>query len=109
MPLVEEIHVNDVGTIFRISLVDVNLITQNLDIADISAATGLNIIFQKPDSSTFSKDAAFTTDGTNGQLEYTSVSGDIDAVGQWKLQSIVKMTGEIFHSEIKSFKVYRNL
>lgn len=101
----EEIHVGDIGTKFLITLKD------GSDIVDISATSTLQIIFHKPDSTLSTKSATLETDGTDGELYYTtSSSDDLDQEGYWKLQAYVEFnSGSKFHSDISGFRVYPNL
>lgn len=98
------IHLGDTGTQFRVTVQDCDE-----TVIDISDATTTEIIFKKPTGDTVTKLASFYTDGTDGIIKYTAVSGDIDTVGSWKIQShIITPSGE-WNSEFKSFKVLRNL
>jgi len=100
MSCCEEIHVNDVGTQFVVTIVDCD------DVAvDISAFTPLQITFAKPDGTTVVQTASFYTDGTDGKIYYTTIAGDIDTAGTWQLQGLVGG----FYSSIGSFTVNRNL
>jgi len=102
--MANEVHVNDVGTIFRVAIVD-NLNT----VIDISTATTLNFLFKKPDGSILTKAGSLHTDGTDGLIDYTTLPGDIDQTSLWKIQAhVVLPTGEWF-STIGSFYVYENL
>lgn len=99
-----EIHINDIGTVFQVTIKD-----ENEDIVDISSATVKNLIFQKPDGSTITKSASFVTDGTDGLIKYTTVSGDIDSYGNWKLQAFIDLGDTELYSDITKFTVYKNL
>lgn len=52
---------------------------------DLSGYTGINIItFRKPDSAgTQSWTLSFTTDGIDGKVEFTPLTGEIDTIGEW--------------------------
>lgn len=99
-----DIRVGDIGTVFRPTIVD------ELDNAvNISAATLMEIRFEKPDGSIMDKIASFETDGVDGVIQYVAVSGDLDMAGKWKLQAyIVTPVGE-WRSEIEFFEVSDNL
>jgi len=98
-----EIHQNDIGTQFKCTIKD------DTTAVDVSSATTLQIIFTKPNGSQLTKDASFYTDGTDGIIYYNSVSGDLDTVGTWKLQGYVVLSSGSWKSDIKRFKVHRNL
>jgi len=72
---------NDYGTIFRIAIED-----ETGAIENVSGATTKEIIFKKPDGKNLTGTAVFTNDGTDGEIEYKTVSGDIDLSGDWKYQ-----------------------
>lgn len=98
-----EIHLNDIGTIFEIALKDCE------NAVDLTGATTLEYIFQKPDSSTVTKTAIVAGDPTLGILNYTTISGDLDALGNWKIQAHVVLPSGEWRSDIEKFKVHANL
>lgn len=58
--------------------------------ADISGyTTAQQMIFTSPSGTETTKTAAFATDGTDGQIDYTLVSGDINAAGNWTVRGRV--------------------
>ena len=71
-----EVHVGDIGTIFRHTVYD-----QDGDIVDISTADPIKIIFNKPDGTALVKTAELTGDGTDGQMEYTTITADLSVAG----------------------------
>lgn len=93
------VHKNDVGTVFRLT------IYENGAAMDISAATVKQIKFQKPSGTVVAQSGTFTTDGTNGQLEYTSVTSDLNEKGAWKLQVYLEIGGGKWHTDFASFTV----
>lgn len=80
-----DLHVGDIGTIIYI-----NIVEQGAAL-DISSATTKTIRFQKKDKTTMDKTAIFKTDGTDGILQYTTVTGDIDQKGRWQAQAYLVM------------------
>ena len=99
-----EIHLADIGTVFRLTLKDCD------DVAvDISSATTKEIIFKKPDGTQVTKAASFYSDGTDGIIEYSTIEDDLDMTGTWKIQAKVIMPTGTWSSNIQSFKVYANL
>jgi len=78
-----EIHLNDIGTKFLVTIKDADSV---VDISGTGAtAANKRIIFKKP----------------SGTM--------VDQDGIWKMQAKVIITGQIFHSDIHTFKVHRNL
>jgi hypothetical protein len=99
-----DIRVGDIGTVFRLTIVD-----EVEDVVNISAATTTEIRFQKPDETSVDQDAAFTTDGVDGEIQYVTIADDLDVSGKWKIQAyIVTPVGE-WRSEIETFWVQENL
>lgn len=101
--MAEEVHVNDRSTI-RVTFKDAGAIV------NISSADPKQIVFQKPGGgSILTKDGSFVTDGSNGELQYTMASGEIDIKGVWRVQGYVNIGGKPFRSDIKTFTVYSNI
>lgn len=98
-----EIHLNDIGTVFEVTILD------GSSAVDISAATTKQIIFKKKDRTILTAAGTFVTDGTDGKIKYTAVSGDLSVVGEWSIQAyIVTPSGE-WRSDISTFTVHSNL
>ena len=53
---------------------------------DVSGATAKTLHLEKPNGTTLTKDLAFVTDGTDGQLTCDLLDGDVDQAGLWYLQ-----------------------
>ncbi len=107
MTCTSPIFVDDEGTIFRITIQE--CINDVLTPVDVSTQTALSFIFKKPDGVTLLTIAAppvvFTTDGTDGKVEYTTVTGDIDVAGVWCLQAEVTLPGGKYRTSIIKFDV----
>ena len=65
-----EIHVNDVGTQFLVT------VTDGSSAVDISSATTKELIIKKPSGTKLTKATAFSTDGTDGKMKYNISSDD---------------------------------
>ena len=98
-----EIHVGDVGTIFRVTIKD------DATVVNVSSATTKQLIFSKPDGTNLVKTAEFYTTGVDGIIQYTTVSGDLDTEGQWRIQAYVIMPAGSWKSDVAKFVVYTNL
>lgn len=103
MACVEEIHLGDIGTIFRLTIVDCDVPV------DISSASTMEITFKPPQGASKVKTPVFNTDGTNGIIDYTTIVDDLDEVGQWKMQARVTLPTGTWRSNIETFKVHSNL
>jgi hypothetical protein len=103
------IFVDDEGTIFRLTVQE--CINDVLTPVDVSSQTNMDFIFKKPDGSTISPNPTpvFTTNGTDGVIEYTTVTGDIDQAGVWCLQAEVTLPSGIFRTSIVKFDVDEKL
>jgi len=79
------VHVGDVGTIFRITVTEKvwdEATSCWLDTpVDISLATTIEILFKRPSGPTRIRPASFTTDGSDGKIEYVTQVDDIDEAG----------------------------
>ena len=98
------VHNGDVGTVFRLTIID----TDGTAI-EVSTASVKYIYFQDPNGTRTQETAAFTTDGTDGKIQYTTTAGDIDLVGTWMVQGYVETSLGKFWTEKDSFKVYSTL
>lgn len=104
MSIESNVHYGDIGTIFRVTIKD-----ETGTAVNISSATVKTISFRKPSGALLTKSASFNTDGTDGILKYTAISGDIDQVGVWNWQAYVKLAGWEGYSEILYFEVHDNV
>jgi len=108
MAFVEEAHVNDIGTVFRVTVYDTSS-TGTTSVADISSATTKKFTFKKPDGTTFERVAVFTGTGSDGKIEYATVDGDLSGPGTWHLQAYVATPDGNWNTSVGYFKVYENL
>lgn len=106
--MANEIHKGDIGTIFRITLMDGEVIM------DVSSATSMSIKFSKPKATPTAvaevvvKTAVFETDGTDGVIQYATILGDLDTLGKWGIQGYVELPAWQGHSDKGTFKVFDN-
>lgn len=98
-----EVHVNDIGTEFRITVKDDGVVV------DVSGATTTQIIIRKPSGTVLTVSATLYTDGSDGIIYYNAVSGDLDEVGLYKIQAKVVIGAGTFYTSVGSFKVYCNI
>ena len=101
--MASEIHVNDIGTRFLVTIKDDGVIV------DISAASSVTMMFKKPDDEVVNKAGTLYTDGTDGQVYYDTLVGDLDEAGQYKLQAKVVLAAGTYYTDIYSFQVHCNL
>ena len=98
-----QIHVGDIGTTLIVTILE------DGSVVDISSASSLQIIIKKPDATTLTKTGVFTTDGTDGKMQYVSIAGDFDQSGNYRIQGKVDISGGTYSSSVGSFKVHCNL
>lgn len=101
--MASKIHVGDIGTQLVMTVKDDDVVV------DISSATDLEIFIKKPNGISYEKTGVFYTDGTDGKMYYTSVTGDFNAAGNYKLQGRVSLPGGTYYTSINDFKVHCNL
>jgi hypothetical protein len=101
--MANEIHVDDIGTKFTITIKDGD------DLVDVSSALFVVLIIRKPDDEIINRDASFSSDGTDGQVYYDIVDGDLDEAGYYKLQAKVTFPNGVFFTNIHTFQVHCNL
>ena len=98
-----EIHVGDIGTVLTVTVKD------DTAVVDISSATTKQIILRKPSGTNLEKTGVFVTDGSDGQMKYTTVSGDLSEAGDWSVQAKVVLTSGTWFSDVSTFTVHPNL
>ena len=108
MAFVEQAHVGDVGTIFRVTVYDTTS-TGGTTVADISNATTKTFTFKKPNGTTFQRTAVFTSDGADGDIQYLSTASDLSVAGTWNLQAYVVTPAGDWSTSVGTFKVHENL
>ena len=94
------VHVGDIGTIFRLTIVD-----EDGDAIDVSGATTKKIYFEKPDRTKIVRTATFYTDGSDGIIQYAVVDGDLNKSGDWQVQGWVDLADGEFFSALGEFTV----
>jgi hypothetical protein len=97
------LHLGDYG--FAITII----MTEGGTAKDISTASTKQFVFKKPDASTATKTAIFTTDGTNGSLYYTVETGFLNQIGAWQVQAVATFAAALWHSDVATFNVTENL
>lgn len=102
-----EIHIGDVGTEFVATIKNSGT---TVDVSGANTTTSRRFLFKKPTGSTTSQTASFVTDGTDGQVAFTTTSGFLDTAGDWRLQAkIILNSATTNYSSIYEFRVYKNL
>lgn len=68
-----KVYVGDIGTKITVDVKE-----------DVSSATTLELIFRKPDLSEITRTATLESDT---KISYTTISGDLDQFGRWRIQA----------------------
>jgi len=103
--MASEIHQDDIGTRFLITVKDDGVVV------DISNASLRELTFKKPSDTTITRTASILGDGSSesGVMYYDSIAGDLDEVGNYKLQGQVALTSGTYSTDIYTFPVNCNL
>jgi len=94
----------DVGVAIIVSVVD-----QDGDPVDLHTATSLIIRLGAPDGTAVDKTAIFVSDGSDGQIVYTTVAEDLDQAGEYEIQGIVTMGGATKSTAVSTLQVLENV
>lgn len=92
--MIPYVFLNDIGTLIK---VDVG--------SDVSGASTKLIKYIKPDGTEGSWDSTVATQ----YLQYITVDGDLDQIGQWEVQAKVTLVGGTWHGEVTRFEVRKPL
>ncbi len=101
--MAEDVHVGDIGTKFVATIMD------GAALVDVSSATTQQFVLKPESGASKTVTTTFTTDGTDGKIEYTTILNDIDTAGIWKLQAYIVLATGTWRSDIYWFKVDTNL
>lgn len=102
--MADELRVGAIGAAIRAT------VRENGSALDVSGASTKQLVFKKPDGTKVTQTATFYTDGTDGVLQYTTVSGDIDQAGSWQCQAyLAGLSGFSGYTDPDSLRVKPNL
>lgn len=98
-----QLRVGQVGATIRVVITDGGLAI------DLSTATVKILKLSSPYGPVVEKAATFTTNGTDGSLEYVLAVDDLNEAGPWRCQPYVELGTEKFHGSPFGFQVGENL
>ena len=106
MAVTNIVHDDDFGFV-----ITVTFISRVTGLAlDISGATTRRIDIRNTRTGVVNQNAAtFVTDGTDGQLQYTTVAADFADVGLWEVQGVALSVSVRFATDVADINVRRNL
>tara|TARA_Y100000004_G_C8856006_1_gene386857 strand:- start:57 stop:371 length:315 start_codon:yes stop_codon:yes gene_type:complete len=104
--MASEIHKDDVGTRFLITVKDDgNLV--NISGVDGSSVHQINI--RKPSDVVINRNATLQDFGISGVMFYDTIAGDLDEAGFYKLQAKVVIPSGTYFTDVYTFKVHSNI
>ena len=104
--MASEIHLNDVGTRFLITVKDGGT---PVNISGVSGGSVHQLNFRKPSDTVVNRNATLRDYGISGVMFYDTVAGDLDEAGVYKLQAKVVIPSGTYFTDIYTFKVHSNL
>jgi hypothetical protein len=102
--MASKVRLGDIGVIFK-----VRIRNEDGNIENLTTASTKQLIFRKPDGTSETKNASFSTDGSDGYIQYISKEGDLDVKGIWKLQAFIVLGGNEWHTTLSEFEVTKIL
>lgn len=104
--MASEIHKDDVGTRFLITVKDAGTA---VNISGVSGGSVHQLSFRKPSDTVINRNATLTDYGISGVMFYDTVSGDLDEAGMYKLQAKVIIPSGTYFTDVYTFKVHSNI
>ena len=104
--MASEIHQDDIGTRFLITVKDDGDL---VNISGVGGSTIHQITFRKPSDTVVNRNATLQDFGISGVMFYDTVAGDLDEAGLYKLQAKVVIPSGTYYTDIYSFKVHSNI
>jgi len=104
--MASEIHQDDVGTRFLITVKDDGSL---VNISGVSGGSIHQVSFKKPSDTVINRNATLQDYGISGVMYYDTVAGDLDEAGLYKLQAKVVVPSGTYYTDIYSFKVHSNI
>ena len=99
-----EVHVNDWGTVLKITLKD------GANVVPLADATEIKMRLSDPDDVTTIKDLTVVTPpGTEGKVKYVFLANELHTAGGWDYQVKVTFPAGFWQSDLLSFTVYENI
>ncbi len=112
------IYIDDIGTLFQLEFRDyqrVDGVDTDVAALDISGATEITMLFEKPDGTLITKtmgagEVTKPGGGTDGIAQYTGVTGFLDLHGIWRFEGYVELSSTAKHySTVVTFEVKEHL
>ena len=94
-------RLNDINIAIRLTMTK----ESDSSVLDISSATTKQIIITKPSGEKLTKTATNVTDGTDGKMQYLTITDDLDEFGDYEVQGHIVIGSLDIHTTIGQFKV----
>lgn len=104
MTCTQKVFVGAVGTTLEVELLENCAAALPVDTSTVKTITVV-----RPDGTTFTRAAVFTTDGTEGKIYILTIAGDLTVSGTYYIQAYLELPAWEGHSDIGEFEVYDNL
>ena len=104
--MASEIHQDDIGTRFLITVKDDG---NPVNISGVSGGSIHQLNVRKPSDTVINRNATLVDYGISGVMYYDSVAGDLDEVGMYKLQAKVVIPSGTYYTDVYTFKVHSNI
>jgi hypothetical protein len=101
--MTDELHVGDIGTILHFTVKEQGVAV------DLSGATEMTLLLQKKDKSVVSRELVFHSTGSDGVLDYTTTTGDLDQAGKWNAQIYLELPSWQGHTSKVTLDIYQPL
>jgi len=87
----------------------ISVVDDNSVAVDISGASALALLMQKPDGSTESKEAVLINSGRDGKMGYALDASDLDQAGIYQFQGSFSIAGVPKSTVVGKMKVAENI
>ena len=105
-----KIYKGDIGTLIKTTVSECQeVLGVPTDVPlDLSLGT-ITMRFRKPDFTILTVNAVYSTDGTDGMVQHTSVLGDFDQAGEYQFQVFVTTPQGSWSTDTQTFTVYNTI
>lgn len=103
--MIATVHRNDIGTVLEVTIKDQAGAVVNLTGATLKQIVFHNVLCAGPEPKT----AVFTTDGTDGKIQYVTVAGDLHPAALCQVQAHVTIPSGSWHSTVMDLLILENL
>lgn len=99
-------RLNDIGNEIKVRI---NKDDCSGNVENVSSATVITFYIIKPNGTVLTKTGVLDTDGTDGIVKYTTIAGDLDQVGAYRVEVYIEFSAGKFTTTPSSFTVKSTL